>query len=160
MEFKQIKLSGIEPGLVYKILCESYKGWQNFSKYEEDWKQFDQDIHNNPDGIGSSGFGTFRGEEFVGFISWDPTQFPSYVIIGHNCVLPKYRNQGIGKYQLGNALDRFEKMGFHNARVSTKDSNFFKHARQMYESCGFVEYKPYRDDGENMIYYSRIFSKY
>ena len=65
----------------------------NFSKYEEDWYEFDKDIHNDPDGIGSSGFGTFLGKEFVGFISWDPRQFPLFVIIGYNCVLPECRNQ-------------------------------------------------------------------
>jgi GNAT superfamily N-acetyltransferase len=154
MKYRYLKLSDIESGTIYKALCTSYRRWEYFSKYENDWKQFDKDIHNFPDAIGSSGFGTFLGNAFVGFISWDPRQFPSYVIIGHNCVLPEYRNQGIGKHQTKRALNRFLQYGFELARVSTKRDPFFKYARRMYESCGFAECSRYRDDGENMIYYS------
>ncbi|MFC1886563.1 GNAT family N-acetyltransferase [Thermodesulfobacteriota bacterium] len=154
MEYNYLKLSDIDTGNIYKILCKSYQGWEYFSKYENDWKQFDKDIHEFPDAIGSSGFGTFLGSAFVGYISWDPRQFPSYVIVGHNCVLPKYRNQGIGKHQITRALNSFQQYGFEFARVSTKRDTFFNYARRMYESCGFTECSPYRNDGENMIYYS------
>ena len=153
MKFEYIKLKDIEPGNIYKALCTSYREWEDFLKYENDWKQFDKDIHNFPDTIGGSGFGTLLDENFVGFISWDPRQFPSYVIIGHNCVLPEYRNRGLGKHQVSYALNSFKQYGFDFARVSTKRDPFFKYARKMYESCGFVECSPYRDDGENMIYY-------
>ena len=154
MDFKHINLPEIKPGLIYKALCTSYKGWDEFSKWKDEWQQFDKDIHVFPNGIGSSGFCTLSRENFVGFISWDPRQFPLHVIIGHNCVLPKYRNQGIGKHQISSALKEFQKKGFQYARVSTKRDQFFKNARRMYESCGFVECAPYRNDGENMIYYS------
>jgi GNAT superfamily N-acetyltransferase len=155
MDFKHTKLANIEPGLVFRTLCESYKGWSDFSKYEEEWNQFDKDIHDNSGSIGSSGFGTILGETLIGFISWDGKQFPSYVIIGHNCVLPEFRNRGIGKYQLSSALIQLDKMGFYQARVSTKRSEFFMYARMMYESCGFVECSPYTNDGVNIIYYSQ-----
>lgn len=155
MNFKHIKLTNIKPGLIHEALCASYNGWDDFSKREDEWKQFDKDIHDFPDNIGSSGFGTSVGKNFVGFISWDPRQFPSYAIIGHNCVLPEFRNQGIGKQQVKCALRAFKKHGFQYARVSTKRDCFFKYARKMYESCGFVECSPYRDDGKNMIYYSQ-----
>ena len=154
MELTHIKLSEIKPGSIYKTLCTSYKGWDEFSKWEGDWLQFDKDIHDFPSSIGSSGFGTLLGEKLVGFVSWDPRQYPLYSIIGHNCILPRYRNQGIGKHQITLALKEFQKDGFQNTRVSTKRDNFFKNARKMYESCGFVECTPYRNDGENMIYYS------
>ncbi|MBN2001172.1 GNAT family N-acetyltransferase [candidate division KSB1 bacterium] len=154
MKLNYIKLSDLEPGIIYKILCASYQGWENSSKHENDWKQFDEDVHDFPDTVGSSGFGTFLGNTFVGFISWDPRQFPSHVIVGHNCVLPEYRNQGIGKHQITRALNSFQQYGFEFARVSTKRDTFFKYARKMYESCGFVECSPYRDNEENMIYYS------
>ena len=154
MKYHHIKLSDIEPGIIYKTLCTSYKGWDEYSKWESEWKQFDKDIHDFPDSIGSSGFGTLLGNDFVGFISWDPRQYPSYVIVGHNCVLPKYRNQEIGKHQITYALNNFQTNGFRCARVSTKRDQFFNYARKLYESCGFVECSPYRDDGANMIYYS------
>jgi GNAT superfamily N-acetyltransferase len=154
MAFTHINLSDVGVGLIYKSLCASYKGWADFSIWESSWKQFDKDVHDFPDGIGSSGFGTLLGMNMVGFISWDPRQYPFHVIIGHNCVLPKYRNQGIGKHQITCALNNFQKDGFQYAKVSTKRDRFFTHARQMYESCGFVECAPYRNDGENMIYYS------
>lgn len=154
MEFKHKKLSDIEYGLIYKALCSSYKGWDDFSIWEDEWKQFDKDVHDFPDTIGSSGFGTLLEKQIAGFISWDPRQYPMCVIIGHNCVLPKYRNQEIGKHQVTRALNRFQQYGFESAKVSTKRDPFFKYARKMYESCGFVECAPYRNDGENMIYYS------
>jgi GNAT superfamily N-acetyltransferase len=154
MEFHHIKLADIEPGIIYDALCTSYKGWVEYPKQEGDWYQFDKDIYNNPDTIGSSGFGTILGEVLVGFISWDPRQFPSYVIIGHNCVLPKYQNRGIGKHQIASALTKFQAMGFRSASVSTSSDQFFAGARKMYESCGFVECSTYRNDVEDMIYYS------
>ena len=138
MKYTYLKLADVEPETIYKALCASYKGWEDFSKWENEWKQFDKDIHEFPDTIGSSGFGTF----------------PSYVIIGHNCVLPKCRNQGIGKHQITKALNSLQQHGFEFARVSTKRDHFFKSARRMYESCGFIECSPYRNDGENMIYYA------
>ena len=155
MDFKHIKLANIGPGLIFRTLLESYKGWSDFSKYEDEWNQFDKDIHDYSGSIGSSGFGTILGESLIGFISWDGRQFPLYVIIGHNCVLPEFRNRGIGKYQLSRALNQLDKLGFFNARVSTQRAEFFINARMMYESCGFVECAPYKNDGENMIYYSR-----
>ena len=155
MNFNYIKLSDIKTGTIFKALCTSYKGWEDFPKCISDWEQFDKDIHDFPDTIGSSGFGTTIGNIFVGFISWDPRQFPSYVIIGHNCVLPAYRNHGIGKHQISHALKKFQEMGFRSAKVSTSRDQFFAPARKMYESCGFVECKSYRSDGVNMVYYSK-----
>jgi len=154
LKFSYIKLSEIETGLIYKIICTSYNGWDDFSIWETEWKKFDTDVHDFPDGIGSSGFGTLLGKKIVGFISWDPRQYPSYVIIGHNCVLPEYRNQRIGKHQIMCALNKFQNDGFQCARVSTKRDQFFTPAKKMYESCKFVECAPYRNDAENMIYYS------
>lgn len=155
MDIKHIRLSDIEPGLIYGALCTSYKGWDEFSKWKDEWRQFDKDVHDFPDSIGNSGFGTLLGFDFVGFISWDPRQHPSHVIIGHNCVLPEYRNRGIGKHQITRALNMFEKDGFLSVRVSTKRDQFFTNARKMYKSCGFVECAPYGSDGKNMIYYSK-----
>ena len=157
MEYHHIKLTDIEPGIIYKSLCASYKGWDDFSKWEGDWKQFDKDIHNFPDTIGNSGFGTTMGENFVGLISWDPRRFPSYVIIGHHCILPKFQNRGIGRHQLTHAFAKFQAMGFRHARVSTSRDRFFSYARKMYESSGFIECAPYRKDGADMIYYSKTF---
>ncbi len=155
MNFNHLKLSDIETGIIYKVLCTSYKGWDDYSKWEGDWKQFDKNVHDFPDTIGNSGFGTTLENILVGFISWDPRQFPLYVIIGHNCVQSKYQNQGIGRHQIKHALIKFQEMGFHSAMVSTSQNQFFSHARKMYESCGFVECAPYRNDGVNMIYYSK-----
>ena len=153
-EFDYINLTEIEPGNVYKALYTSYREWEDYSRWQNDWKQFDKDIHDFPDTIGSSGFATLFKKNITGFISWDPSNFPLYAIIGHNCVLPEYRNRGIGKHQVSSAVTRFMKYGFESAKVSTRRDPFFKYARKMYESCGFIECAPYRDDGENMIYYS------
>ena len=40
------------------------------------------------------------GGRIAGFGSWDPRQAPDYGIIGHNCVLPEFRGEGLGKQQI------------------------------------------------------------
>lgn len=73
----------------------------------------------------------------IGFASYDPRQGPEYVVIGHNCILPKYQGKGYGKKQILELLRRLKALHFKKARVSTGDYLFFISAQRLYESCGF-----------------------
>jgi len=108
---------------------------------EEKWLQFDQDVFNNRKTIGQYVFITCLDEVEIGFASFNPRPRPDFGIIGHNCVLPSYQRDGIGKRQVMEMLERFRKMGIKQARVATSDHPFFLPARKMYLGCGFHEKK-------------------
>jgi len=48
------------------------------------------------------------------------------------------------------------KQGFELAKVSTGSDSFFRPARKMYESVGFIRKDAYGNDGPDMIYYEMI----
>ena len=138
------------------MLRESYHDWELFSEWEFGWKEYDKQVFQLPDSVGASGKVTVFDNHTVGFVSWDPRNYPDYVIIGHNCVLPEYRRQGLGKMQIIHSIKFLNSCGFKKARVSTGKDMYFQGARKMYESCGFIECEAYRNDGPNMIYYERV----
>ena len=65
-------------------------------------------------------FVTCLDEAEIGFASFDPRPAPDFGIIGHNCVLPSFQRDGVGKRQVMEILERFRKMylgcGFHEKR--------------------------------------------
>ena len=96
LEFK--KLTNYKEGLIYSILIRSYeellKQKPNLeNKWKQDWRQYDKDIFQFPETIGSSVFITVYKEIVIGFGSYDLRQRPDLGIIGHNCVLPEYRGK-------------------------------------------------------------------
>ncbi len=105
----------------------------------EGWERFDSDIYKNPATMGECTFLSWWGDQLVGFASYDPRQWPSLGIIGHNGILPLYRGRGFGRQQIAEILRRFQKLGFERAKVSTLDHPFFVPAQRMYLSCGFYE---------------------
>ncbi len=155
MKKDYIPLTELTPGSIEQMLRQSYIGWNQFSKWEAAWKEYDRQVFTMPDTVGKSGRATLLDEIPVGFVSWDPRNYPEFVIIGHNCVLPQFRKKGIGKTQLKYALEYLMDIGFKKARVSTEITPFFLPARKMYASCGFKVRSAYRDDGPNTIYYEK-----
>ena len=107
----------------------------------EGWERFDTDVYEDPDSIGDNAFLSWLDEKLIGFASYDPRQWPSIGIIGHNSIIPEYQGQGFGKQQIEEILRRFRKMGFKRAKVSTLDHDFFIPAQAMYLACGFCESK-------------------
>jgi GNAT superfamily N-acetyltransferase len=103
------------------------------------WEKFDADVYGDPAVIGDCTFLSWSENRLVGFASYDPRQWPSLGIIGHNGIFPEYQGRGFGKQQVAEILRRFWKMGFKKAKVSTLDHSFFVPARAMYISCGFRE---------------------
>jgi GNAT superfamily N-acetyltransferase len=150
-----------EPGIISRLLDQSYAKLvrahpELWESEKENWEEFDRDVFENPETIGACTFLTWFGKDLVGFFSFDPRPGPAYGVIGHNCILPEYRNQGFGKRQIAEILRRFKQMGIGQARVSTSDHPFFVPAQRMYTACGFVEVKRVsfdRDPKRNIIHY-------
>jgi GNAT superfamily N-acetyltransferase len=152
IEISYIPFIELHCGDLVAMLKESYRGWDEFSKWVEQWDRYDAEVFDHPDTVGRCGFATKLGASLVGFMSWDPRSRPC-VTIGHNCILPDYQNQGLGSKQLLKAIEEFRKQGFENVRVSTGKTDFFAPARKMYERCGFRACAPYQDNREYMVFY-------
>jgi GNAT superfamily N-acetyltransferase len=150
-----------EPGIIVWLLNDSYAELveaqpELWEPEKENWEETDRNVFENPGTIGACTFLSWCGTDVVGFFSFDPRPRPAYGVIGHNCILPEYRNQGFGKRQIGEILRKFRQIGIRQARVSTNDHPFFVPAQRMYIACGFVEVKrvPWdRDQKQNMIHY-------
>ena len=150
-----------EPGIISGLLNQSYAELvqaqpELWESEKENWEEFDRNVFQNPGTIGACTFLTWCEKDVVGFFSFNPRPGPAYGVIGHNCILPEYRNRGFGKRQIAEILRQFEQMGIRQARVSTNDDPFFVPAQRMYTACGFVEVNrvPFdRDPKQNMIHY-------
>jgi GNAT superfamily N-acetyltransferase len=133
-------------GLVVSLLSQSYAEYFQYEPgYERawlrSWEEYDRQVFQNPDEIGSCGFVTWVDGRIVGFASWDPRRFPEAGIIGHNCVLPAFRGNSHGKRQIVEILRILKESGFKKAFVTTGEHRFFTPAQRMYRSCGFQEVK-------------------
>jgi len=136
-------IAGEKEGTIARLLQKSYAAllatdpiWQSECA---NWEQYDKEVFDNPETVGSCIFLTRLDGDIVGFASWDPRQCPEYGIIGHNCVLPEFRGRGFGKYQIDEVLRRLRALGTRKANVSTNDHPFFLPAQRMYMACGFRE---------------------
>ena len=105
MTLKFNKLSESKEGIIYTLLNRSYEGLTRqipelLNKWQDDWRQYDEEVHKFPDTIGNAGFLTSINEKEIGFGSYDPRQSPELGIIGHNCILPEFRGNNFGKAQI------------------------------------------------------------
>lgn len=103
------------------------------------WEQYATDIRENPATVGACIFLTCLDGQICGFGSWDPRPDPVYgrASVGHNCILPEYRQRGLGRRQISEILDRLRRRGACGCQVTTGAHPFYLPARKMYESCGF-----------------------
>ena len=158
-----ISALGGKPGIIASLLSRSYallieaepEVWQSDKAR---WEVADRAIFDNPDTIGACTFLSRRGSEIVGFFSFDPRQRPVYGVIGHNCILPEYRNRGFGRQQVNEILRRMAGLEIKRAEVSTGYHPFFFPARRMYAACGFTETRRTpldRGPGQTLIYYEK-----
>lgn len=132
-----------QEGTFFNLLNQSYTGFDKIQPeyltgWINDWKEYDKEIFNKPDTVGNCGFVTYLDDVIIGFASWDPRKFPTG-LIGHNCILPQFRGNGYGRYQLNEIINRLKKLFFINALASTLDNDFFCTAQRMYLTCGFKE---------------------
>jgi GNAT superfamily N-acetyltransferase len=150
-----------KPGIIEWLLNQSYAELidvepDDWEAEKENWKQSDRGVFENPDTIGACTRLSYYNNDLVGFFCFDPRPKPEYGIIGHNCVLPKFRRHGFGMQQIREILQLLKVSGIRQCRVSTCDHWFFIPAQRMYTACGFIEEKRIprnRDHNQDMIHY-------
>ena len=150
----RIPFNELPRGALASMLRESYFGWKEYDHWADQWDSYDAEVFRYPDTVGRCGFATRTEGVLVGFISWDPRSRPC-VTIGHNCILPDFRNQGYGSWQLQCAFGIFREREFTEVRACTGADEFFAFARRMYERNGFQPCEPFQEDYGNQVYYSR-----
>lgn len=133
-----------QPGAVAELLGRSYDELLSSDSvlWEQEragWREYDREIFRFPDSVGACAFLTWVDGRLAGFGSYDPRPGPELGIIGHNCVLPEFRGNGLGKEQIAEILSRFRARGIRAARVSTNSHPFFLPAQRMYLAYGFTE---------------------
>lgn len=121
---------------MYSILASCYAEILD-GAFAHRLREFDRDIFENPDTVAACTLVSSVGSDIVGLVSYDPRQGPHVGIIGHNGILPPYRQKGHGTAQIREVLRLFRGRGFDRACVSTSEHPFFQPARRMYEACGF-----------------------
>ncbi len=152
-----------KPGRIASLLEQSYAellewGPDIMSLEVCKWEQFDREVFEHPETVGSCVFLSWCDDYLVGFGSYDPRQQPEFGIVGHNCVLPEFRGRGFGRQQLGEILRRFQEIGIRVAKATTGDHSFFTPAQQMYAACGFRETRRHPWEGNpflNVIEYEK-----
>ena len=157
MGLKFKKVSDFERKIQYDILVDAY----SFDKkYYETchvrWRENDDFFFDNLHIADMCGFITTLNDEAIGFINWDPRNFPEYAIIGDNCIIPKFKSKGYGKLQLQEAIKRITAQGVKTLYVST--NNDLIPAQKNYESVGFKrldnsELTQWQIDQKGDIYY-------
>lgn len=135
IEYK--KISFYPKKTLYNQLVDAYSFNNNFIQTcNQSWIEYDDFFYTNLDIADKYGFITVVDGEPVGHISWDPRNRPDYVIIGHNCILSKYKGKGYGKIQLLEAIKRIKEYGIKKIIVSTNE--ILISAQKNYESVGFI----------------------
>jgi len=159
-------ISQNDKGTISTMLIDSYEellstGQQFWQNQKDSWVIFDTEVFDNLTTIGQCVFLTRLDRNIIGFSSFDPRRGPSFGVIGHNCILPKFRGQGFGKYQIQETIRRLKMRSIKNAIVSTCEHPFFIPAQKMYLACGFQETKRYSGEpqlGYQIIEYEMVLS--
>ena len=93
----------------------------------EQWQEFDDFFYDNPHIAEVSGFMTLLNNNPIGFVSWNPTNLPISVEIGHNCISDKYKRNGYGLRQMQEAVKRIIAQGAEKIIVTTNEILFIKY---------------------------------
>ncbi len=141
LEFRS--LLNYPQGTLEGILVQAYASFHEcFPEYgAENLKKFhecDSFFYENPRIGEDCSFVSEHQGVIAGMCCWDPREKP-VVIIGHNCILPRFRGQGLGSFQMRRTLEQLKPKGFTKAKVSTGVMDFFIPAQKMYQSVGFKE---------------------
>lgn len=136
---KFLSALSLSRGQLYKIISESYKELSEdtsgvWKDEKQKWDNFDKLVFDYPETIGKCLFVTWENNKIVGLASWDPRSGE----IGQNCVLPAFRNRGLGRKQMEEVIKRLKELPLSKAMVTTSQHPFFKPALKMYKSMGFI----------------------
>jgi len=143
MQLEFTTIEAFPPGTIFNLLLAAYSAFHDqYPEYlEENIRSFtDCDTFfyaNIPIANKCCLISTYQSQA-VGMICWDPREFPQ-AIIGHNCIIPGKKGNGLGKEQLHFALQEIQKKDFTTCKVSTGLMDFFEPARKMYSANGFIE---------------------
>lgn len=137
IEFK--KTSEFPKNTLYNQLKDAYScigiAFEHWSKM---WQEDDDFFYSNLENIANNyGFITVVDGVPVGHISWDPRNRPDYVIIGHNCIMTKYKGHGYGKIQLAEVIKRIKEYDVKKIIVTTNENLI--PAQKNYESVDFIK---------------------
>ncbi|WP_212647196.1 GNAT family N-acetyltransferase [Candidatus Enterococcus clewellii] len=136
VEFR--KISDFARRILYLLLKEAYSYDERIEKHwGHVWEEFDNFFFDNLNIADTCGFITTIGSMPIGFASWDPRNTPIEVIVGHNCIVQRYKNKGYGKIQLQEAIQRMKKTNCAKIIVTTNQA--LLPAQKMYENLGFIE---------------------
>ncbi|MBU0767140.1 GNAT family N-acetyltransferase [Patescibacteria group bacterium] len=145
-------------GTIARLLKESYGSLVNetetWEKLVQQFDDADEEVYTRPE-IANCTFITTKDKNPIGLGCFDPRKGPEYGIIGHNCIIPSEQGNKYGQQQIKEIFRRLRERGIQKARVSTGTGKFAAPARQMYESCEFIETRRFKDDGweEDMVEY-------
>ena len=149
-------------GTIFSLLNRCYAGLdkmmpEHIKEWVDSWKVYDKEIFQNPHTIGACGFVTYLNDDIIGFASWDPRKYPTG-LIGHNGILPEFRGNGYGRFQINEVINRFKKKNFQKASASTMDHHYFNGAQKMYLACGFKKTNRYSVEGKHytILEYEKI----
>lgn len=130
------KISQFNRGILEKLLEDGYSFDSRYKdKWMDEWHKFDDFFFDNLDLADQCGFITMLNDKAIGFVSWDSRNIPESAEIGFNCISAKYKNQGYGKLQLQEAINRIVEKGAIKVIVTTDD--ILIPAQHMYEGVGF-----------------------
>lgn len=136
MELAFRTITEYERGILFTLLADAYSFDSRYREcYEQDWIDFDNFFFDNPQIAEKYGFITVLKDEPIGHISWDPTNQPESVRIGHNCIAEKYKGNGYGKRQLSEAVRRIR--NYEGLKKIVVQTNRNLAAPYNYESVGF-----------------------
>lgn len=134
-------------GILFEMLMDAYSPAPEIvSRHRQSWRDFDNFFFDNLGFIDKCGFVTVFDNQPVGFVSWDPRKLPESIEIGHNCVLCDFKGQGIGLWQINQALEMLKVRNPSKILVKTGNTPFFAPARKMYESSGFKTERIVKND--------------
>jgi GNAT superfamily N-acetyltransferase len=133
-----------ESGIIRDLLFTCYEQILD-DGLQEQFRQFDRNVFENLGTVGACSFITTLGRQIIGMASYDPRKSPELGIIGHNCILPEQQERGYGKQQVLETIRRLKLRNIKRATVTTSEHPFFKPARAMYLSCGFLEIEKKRE---------------
>ncbi len=106
-------ISTVSPGTLARIIRECYarlKKWEpEFWRTEiPKWEAFDRNAFLYLETVGQCVFLTCFKNNIIGLGSFDPRGAPKEGIVGQNCILPSFRNQGIGSRQIQEICTRLK----------------------------------------------------
>lgn len=134
VEFR--KITEFPRGTLCTLLKDGYSFEPRFERdYLSQWLEFDNFFFDNPHIADFSGFMTVLDNIPIGFVTWNPTNFPISMEIGHNCISERYKGNGYGKRQMQEAVNRIIKQGVKKVFVTTNE--ILVPAQHTYESAGF-----------------------